>query len=91
MARKKEKINKTENEKQKCFWPVAEGERFKTGCHVMETGLGDLCGNEENTTKTGQEGAGNRQVWKKKRQGLCGTQVKHEASCVLLLLRKRQS
>lgn len=36
---------------------------------MMETGLGNLCGNENKTIKTDQEGAGHVQVWKKKSQG----------------------
>lgn len=35
----------------------------------METGLGSLYGNKEETIKTGQAGVGNVQVWKKKSQG----------------------
>lgn len=35
----------------------------------METGLGNLCGNENKAIKTGQEGAGDVQVWKKRSLG----------------------
>lgn len=35
---------------------------------MVETGLGNLCGNGNKTMKTGQEGADNVQVWKKKSQ-----------------------
>ena len=57
----------------------------------METGLGNLCGKENKTVKTGQDGVAIYKYGRKRAGGHSGTPAKPSVGGILLLLRKRHS
>ena len=57
----------------------------------METGLGNLCGKENKTVKTGQNGAAMNKYGRERAGGHRGMPAKPSGGCILLLLRKRHS
>lgn len=56
---------------------------------MMETGLGNLCGKENKTVKTGQDGVAMYKYGSKRARDPSGTPAKPSVGRILRLLRKR--
>lgn len=55
----------------------------------METGLGNLCGKENKTVKTGQDGVAVYKYGRKRAGGHSGTPAKPSVGCYFALIKKK--